>query len=305
MDKRKFTDLQERKICAEYFSEEKPSCADLAEKWNCDQVTIGFIIKRNGYKLRTKSEARKGKIPWNKKFAKEQELQICKEYFSKEEPSTVILGKKRNCNQTVIRDVLIRNGYKLRTFSEARKGKIPWNKGIPTSEETKRKKRIFTKEQELQICKEYFSKEKPSVAVLAKRWNCDGVSISNIIKRNGYKLRTLNTPEAIQQALRNGYGKKCYYNNEFFPSLLERDCYIKLKKNGYKVIHNFLNRFDFLVLVNNKKVVVEFHPFDFNLTDKQYYLKRRELLDEYGHKDLKLIVIKDLKEIENKLGNLI
>lgn len=227
-----------------------------------------------------------------RKFTDEQERKICRQYFSEGKPSTIILGEKWGCGQVTIKNIIKRNGYKLRTRSEARKGKIPWNKK-------------FTKEQEQKICAEYFSEEKPSTITVAKKWGCRNVAIAHIIKKNGYKLRTLNNLEAIQRSLKNGHGKKCHYNGEFFPSLQERDCYIKLKKLGFKIDHNFEGRFDFLVLANNKKVVVEFHPFDFNLTDKQYYLKRRELLDEYGHKDLKLIVIKDLKEIENKLGNLI
>jgi len=106
-------------------------------------------------------------------------------------------------------------------------------------------------------------------------------------------------PERIQQSLKNGFGNKCYYDNKFFPSNAERDCYIELKKLGFKVEHNFKGRFDFLV---NDKIVVEFHSYDRNgLTDEQYYRNRRKLLDEYGYKNLKLIVIKDLKEIENNL----
>lgn len=159
----------------------------------------------------------------------------------------------------------------------------------------------FTKKQEQQICNQYFSKEKLNTYDLAKKWNCSSSTIRHIIIRNGYVLRT------YVRAL-NGFGKKCYYNNEFFPSLMERDCYIKLKKLGFKVEHNFEGRFDFLI---NDKVVIEFHPFNYKnlntsvdlrgITDEQYYGNRRKLLDEYGYKNLKLIVIKDLKEIENIL----
>jgi len=182
----------------------------------------------------------------------------------------------------------------------------------PQTEEHRKKigeaVKIFTKKQELQICNEYFSEEKPNTYDLAKRWNCAPITIAYIIRKNGYNLRTKSEAQkiskakcilkAIQQSLKNGHGNKCYYNNEFFPSNAERDCYIKLKKLGFQIEHNFLNRFDFLI---NNKVVVEFHPFDFKLTEEQYYTKRRKLLDEYGYKDLKLIVIKDLKEIESIL----
>ncbi|MCK4359418.1 MAG: hypothetical protein KAW92_11895 [Candidatus Cloacimonetes bacterium] len=209
-------------------------------------------------------------------------------------------------------------GYK-QTEEHKRKIGIA-NKGKklgPQSEEHRKKigeaVKIFTKKQELQICNEYFSEKKPNTYILAKRWGCVFSTIGFIIKRNGYKLRTKSeafkiskakhTPEAIQRSLKNGHGTNCYYNNEFFPSLQERDCYIKLKKLGFKVKHNFEKRFDFLI---NDKIVLEYHPCNFGLdkrTAKQYYTKRRKLLNEYGYKDLKLVVIKDLKEIENKLGN--
>jgi len=230
----------------------------------------------------------------NKIFLKEEEQQICNEYFSKERPSTITLGKKWGCRNTTIRFIIKRNGYSLRTISRACKGRKAWNKK-------------FIKEQELQICKEYFSKGKPSTYVLAKKWNCGEIAICDVIKRNGYDLRTYkevsSSPKAIQRSLKNGFGTNCYYHHKFFPSLSERDCYIYLIKLGYKVIHNFLGRFDFLVILpNNKRVVVEYHPYDLKgLTNNQYYNQRRKLLNEYGYKNLKLVVIKDLREIETKL----
>lgn len=53
-------------------------------------------------------------------------------------------------------------------------------------------RKLFTKEQEQQICKEYFSKEKPSIVILGEKWNCDGATIRNILKGNGYILRNLS-----------------------------------------------------------------------------------------------------------------
>jgi len=109
-------------------------------------------------------------MPQNKKFTKEQELQICNEYFSEEKPGIITLAKKRGCHFATINSIIERNGFKLRTCSEARKGKfvgenhpmfgkqhkkeskekmskshegkIPWNKDIktgPHSEITKKK----------------------------------------------------------------------------------------------------------------------------------------------------------------------
>lgn len=113
-----------------------------------------------------------------RKFTDEEEKQICKEYLSKEMPSTVTLGKKWGCSDLTISCIIVRNGYILRTHGEARRGKDFLSK------------RKFIKEEELQICTEYFSKEKPSTTILAKKWGCTEPTIRNIIIRNGYKLRT-------------------------------------------------------------------------------------------------------------------
>lgn len=160
-----FIKEQESQICNKYFSREKPSLAFLAKNYNCNPTTIRDIIIRNGYKLRTVSEAKKGK---NEIFTKEEKLQICKEYFSKEKPSTTVLAKKWNCSQATIRDVIIKNNFSLRNVSEP----------------------MFTKEQELEICNDYFSKEKPNTYILAEKWSCSNTTIARIIKQNGYKLRT-------------------------------------------------------------------------------------------------------------------
>jgi len=76
-------------------------------------------------------------------------------------------------------------------FSEEHKRNLSEShKNIPLSEEHKRKICVFTKEQELQICNDYFSEEKPSTIVLGKRWNCNKSTIRGIIRRNGFILRT-------------------------------------------------------------------------------------------------------------------
>jgi hypothetical protein len=193
----------------------------------------------------------------------------CHSNKTKRKKSIAMTGDKNPAKRPEVREKIkkAKEGKKRKPFSKECKrnmskshmGISSWNKNIPCPEEKKRK--------------------------LSK-------------KLKGRKDPLYNTPQFIYQSLQNSHGNKCYYDNEFFPSNAERDCYIELKKLGFKIEHNFLNRFDFLILINNKKVVVEFHPFDFKLTDKQYYIKRRKLLDEYGHKDLKLIVIKNIKDIK-------
>jgi len=63
----------------------------------------------------------------NKLFTNEKEQQICDEYFSKEEPSTLVLARKWNCSDTAIRNAIIRRGFSLRTHSKACKGIIGEN----------------------------------------------------------------------------------------------------------------------------------------------------------------------------------
>jgi predicted DNA-binding protein YlxM (UPF0122 family) len=203
-----------------------------------------------------------------KLFINTQETQICKQYVV-DKLSTNELAKLHGCNHLTIRNTIIRNGYTLRIPSEALKGH-------KVSKKTKQKIREKTKK----------VMEDPKIR-------------EKISKAN-------STPEAIQQSLKNGYGIKCYYKDEFFPSKFEKEGFLKLVKLGFEVEHNFLGRFDAKAKKRNREFVVEFHMFykgkDRNgLTNKQYYNQRRKLLDKYGYKDLKLIVIKDLKEIENKL----
>lgn len=199
------------------------------------------------------------------------------------------------------------------------KNRSSWNEGKHHLEKTKRKiskslKGKFVGELSSMFGKHHTkkTKRKMSKAHEGKKFSVE--TKKKISKRNedpewkrkvkiGVENYFKNHPEAIKIVIKNGFGQKCYYHHKFFPSLQERDCYIYLIRLGYKVIHNFLNRFDFLVILpNGEKVVVEFHPYDrHGLTNRQYYNQRRKLLDKYGYKDLKLVVIKNLKEIESIL----
>ena len=51
-------------------------------------------------------------------------------------------------------------------------------------------RRIFTGDQEQQICDEYFSEEKPSIIVLGKKWGCNAEVVRRIILEKGCKLRS-------------------------------------------------------------------------------------------------------------------
>ena len=163
-----------------------------------------------------------------KLFLKREEQQICDEYFSEDKPSTFTLAKKWGCYASTIRDIIIRNGFILRTQKESlqsketrkklrelNKGKNNPMYGKHLSENSKRRMgnlhKIFTKEQELQICNEYFSEEKPGTPTLAKRWNCNCLTIRNIIRRNGYVLRTLKESAQSKETKRKINEKMLVY----------------------------------------------------------------------------------------------
>ena len=54
-----------------------------------------------------------------RKFSEKQEIEICAEYFSDENPSTIILAKKWSCSKSVIRNIIFRNCGELRSPKEA------------------------------------------------------------------------------------------------------------------------------------------------------------------------------------------
>lgn len=75
MSQRFFTDNQEIEICNLYFKD-KLSTNKLAEQFQCHHSTIEFLIERNGYKLRSLSEAGKGALNPNWKGGR----RICRGY---------------------------------------------------------------------------------------------------------------------------------------------------------------------------------------------------------------------------------
>ena len=138
------------------------------------------------------SKANKGHKVWNKGLTKETDERVAK-YINKN------IGKKRSNSQR-------------KRISDGHKGQKAWNKNL-IKETDARIKGKFTKEQEQQICDDYFSEEKPSVAILAKKWNCNDLTIRGIILRNGYVLRTIS--EANK-------GKPGYWKNKFLYEKTKR-----------------------------------------------------------------------------------
>jgi len=101
------------------------------------------------------------------------------------------------------------------------------------------------------------------------------------------------------------YGTKCYSDDGLYlQSLQERDCYYWARDDVKEVVEvKKFGRIDFIItLVNGDKVALEYHPkagFD-REERKNYYEKRRKLLNELGYRDLKLIVMTSLKGEEKE-----
>lgn len=170
---RKLTDEQELEICRLYIEEKLPP-AKLAKLFEVGESTINAALKRNGVKLRDLSEAKKGRpCLKGRRFSEQQELVICQRY--KEGESTPTIAKAFKTQSGLICKILKRNGVKLRSISEATKGK-PYPQG-----------RRFSKHQEQTICQRYLAGE--SATALAKTFKASSTTICNILDRNGIERR--------------------------------------------------------------------------------------------------------------------
>jgi len=70
VSKRMFTKEQELQFCKKYV-EDKLSTIELAKIYNCSQVTICNVLRRNGCCIRNSSDSHKGQRAWNKGLTKE------------------------------------------------------------------------------------------------------------------------------------------------------------------------------------------------------------------------------------------
>lgn len=105
------------------------------------------------------------------KFSKDIELEICRQY-TEEEKSTYELGPQFGCQKNTITAVLKRNGVEIRQSNY-----IGHNNG----------KNLFTKEQELEICKIYEGGG-ISRSELARRYECGKTTMRDILLRGNVKL---------------------------------------------------------------------------------------------------------------------
>jgi superfamily II DNA or RNA helicase/transposase-like protein len=163
------TKEQQAEVCERYISGQ--NTMQLAKLYGCRNPNIGRILKRNGIKMRSRSEAQGG-------LTKEQEAEVIRLYVE-ERRNTVQIGELYGVANVTIGDTLKRNGIKMRSLSEA--------------------KTALTKEQELEVCERYIEGE--NKVQLAKLYGVAHGTIRNILRRHNIPTRG-NTVTARAQTFR-------------------------------------------------------------------------------------------------------
>jgi len=322
-----FTKEQELQICAEYFSDKKVNTYVLAKKWNCSNVTISNIIKKNGYKLRNSSECHKGQKAWNIGLTKETDERVRR-------GSDKLKGQKRSEEQrnnlsiscmgrkAWNKDLTKETDERVKKVSNSTKGKkhnpmlnVTKEKisktltGRKFSEETKQKKHKFSKEQEVEICNEYFSEEKPSTTTLAQKWSCGNATITSVVKRNGYVLRTYK--EIGAQNIKK-------YKGPFKDTKPELKMKEILNELNIPFEHQYrLKGYSFDFYISNSNILVEVdgdywhgNPKKFSkLNERQKEIKQRDFIKNKVAKDSGFVLLRfweddilnNAEEVKNEL----
>ncbi len=174
MSQRRFTDEQEREICALYVAGKELSW--LGREFGAPFQTIRSALRRNGIERRTYKPPRK--------FTDEQEAEICRRY--KEGENSTQLAAAFDCTCTSILALLKRHKVKSRSIREAKGG--------------------LDDETEIEICRRYELGE--STVELAKAFGKgdDSKAIYNVLIRRGIQTRSIRiakggiTPEQEKEA---------------------------------------------------------------------------------------------------------
>ena len=150
------SDDEEAEVCRRYLEGE--STVKLGKAFGVDANTISSILKRNGVKTRSYSEAR-GITP-------EVEEEVCRRYLEGE--TYAELAEAFDVGAGTIGRIFKRNGVKTRSIKEAKDG--------------------LTDKQEKEICRRYKAGE--NTYELAEAFGVGGSTIGRIFKRNKVKARS-------------------------------------------------------------------------------------------------------------------
>lgn len=113
------------------------------------------------------------------------------------------------------------------------------------------------------------------------------------LQSKGGKIGGVNAQKTIRKNYRN-----LFFKGQYYDSKLEMDisiCFQKqfnyIPKEG-KTLHIRIGRFEYDYLLKKLKLFIEYHAWDRKYTFKEYYDRRRKVLNQNGYKNYKLIVIK-------------
>lgn len=255
----------------------------IGKRFGCDHAVINRIAHRNEWKIRPYG------ISYN--FSEKQLLEMKTSYEVKGLPALKI-AKIFGCGHAFIYNIAHRDEWEIRPS-----GRIPYN---------------FSERQLLKM-KALYEVEGLSCFKIGKIFRCNEGVIRRIAYRDNWKVRSTGS----------GLGKRCKYKDEYFPSEFERDCVIDVRKKekilDFEFERPFHHHDGILVKKGNFVAVMEFHKYQTGgknkgkdypdcRTEKQYKKERRKELNETDngkYKNLPIIFIKDLKEIEPKLKGLL
>lgn len=154
------------------YTQERIGVMELAEKYNCDSGVITNILIKNKIKLRTRHEQ-------NRIFDEKQEKIIINDYVNNKLGSNE-LAIKYNCNSGVILNILYRNNIQARTVKET--GEL--RKSIKQDDEQK----II----------DYYVKDSLSINDIAKKFNCDGHAVSDVLNKHNIKIKSKGESAALK-----------------------------------------------------------------------------------------------------------
>jgi hypothetical protein len=116
---------------------------------------------------------------------------------------------------------------------------------------------------------------------------------SSFYDRNIQIMNGLKTQATLRHNIRNlkFYGQYYDSNSEIEISLCLQNQFNYIPKEN-KTLHVRIGRCEYDYLLEKFKLYIEYHPWDLKFTEKEYYNRRRENLNENGYKDYNLVVIK-------------
>lgn len=136
----------------------------------------------------------------------------------------------------------------------------------------------------------------------------------NCTKKHGGWAWIDHHKNGLNTVMKIRLNKPYYYNNiphdsgeerkvsnifcNFGMDLVEgKTVHVRIGRKEFDWKSNGLNKFGI-----EDDTFIEYHPWDKNKTDKEYYEERRKVLDKNGYENNELIVVKSIKQLEDLLS---